>query len=205
MSCTLTIPDDFPGSWALKACQHAGGFLGNDVYRDLLPRLILNKKDNCSPSVTSLIGTFTSCMLNGLCLFFVLVFLFPQTMAPGSKSRTMWYYVTVGLTVFVPIAYGMTYYIAQSAHAFKEKEDTTTWSMGAFVGSMSMYAVLVASGLWGLGKLLWVGDSSLLLMTFMILLLMPVAKTLLPVMILLLGPGCIPTLFGKSFLEFCAA
>jgi len=205
MSCTLMIPDDFPGGWALKACQQAGGFLGNDVYRDLLPRLILNKKDNCSPSVTSLIGTFTSCMLNGLCLFFVLVFLFPQMMAPGSKSRTMWYYVTVGLTVFVPIAYGMTYYIAQSAHAFKEKEDTTTWSAAAFAGSMSMYAVLVASGVVGLGYTVFKGDSSLLLMTFMILLLMPIAKTLLPVMILLLGPGCIPTLFGKSFLEFCAA
>ena len=203
MSCSLTIPDDFPGSWALQSCQNAGGFLGNDVYRDVLPRLILNKKDTCSPTVTSLIGTFISCMLNGLSLFFVLVFLLPQTMLPGSTSRWVWYYIIMGLNVFIPVGYGLTYYIASTATAFDNKEDTPVWSVIAFSGSMLMYVVLIVTGLIGLIRTIGWSDSELLIMTFMVVLLMPIAKSLFPVLILLLGPGSIPMLSGKSFLEFC--
>lgn len=203
MSCSLTIPDDFPNSGLLTACQHAGGFLGNDIYRDLLPRLILNNKDKCSPTITSLIGTSTSCMLNGLSLFFVLVFLFPKTMAPGMNSRWIWYYLIVGTSVFIPILFGLIYYIARNTGAFNEKEDTPVWSTVAFGGSMLMYVVLVISGIIGLGYMILKNNINILLLTFMILLLMPVAKTILPIMILLLGPGCIPPLLGKSFFEFC--
>jgi hypothetical protein len=80
------------------------------------------------------------------------------------------------------------------------------WSAVAFAGSMSMYAVLLIAGLVGLISLVTGGGSgNNLWISLLSLLLLPVAKSLLPVLVLLLGPGCIPTLSGKSFLEFCSA
>jgi hypothetical protein len=145
-------------------------------------------------------------MLNGLCLFFLLVLLFPQAMMPGSTSRWVWYYIIVGLTVFVPSVLGVVYYSAHNAGSFDNKDDTSVWSAVAFAGSMSMYAVLLVAGVVGLGGLLTgQGSGNNLWISLLSLLLLPVAKSLLPVLVLLLGPGCIPTLSGKSFLEFCSA
>lgn len=203
MACSLTVPDDFPASWALKACQQAGGFLGNDIYREILPRLILHKEDECDPTIVSLLGILTSCALNGFSLFFLLVLLYPQSMAPGHSSRLIWYVLIVGLTVFIPSTLGVLYYSLGSAGMFTNQEDTPMWSYLAFAGSMSMYATLIFTFLGGLVAWMWSNDVGLMMITVLILLLMPIAKTLLPVFVLLLGPGSIPLLSGKSFFEFC--
>jgi len=204
MACSLDIPDDFPGGWAISACQQSGTFLGIDIYRDTLPRFILNKTkdDACKVTPTSMLGVIFSSILNGLSVFFLLVLLFPDALSPGSLVWWMWMSTILGLMILAPGIMVITYYIASISGAFKEKEDTTGWLLVAFIMPMLVYAGILINFIM---STIFTDVSTAILSTLFVLIGSTIAKSLFPVAVLLLGPGVIPVISGTTFLEYCTA
>jgi len=204
----LQIPDD---NWTLQAISYIGGLLGIDIFRDTIPRLIIEQNKACKPDFMWVQGSIVDCLITGFSLYYTMNLMFSGTMK--SLSSLLGGYIVGNTVSFASLIYilfpcisVLVYYSLSKTQDNRDKDltkpDIPEYILfGIIVGSFILLFVIVPGIVTIFHKDISIGDMFLFIL--FTILLSSVSKYVLPVLLLLLGPGSIPAMFGKSYLDFC--
>ena len=215
MACSsFTIPDD---NMPLQTVSYIGGFLGIDAFRDVIPRLILNPGGGCTPTFDDIVSSIFDTLFTAISLFFLLNLIFPGTMAFFSNNLSyrgmigvLNGYISLGQLIYIwfpVVALLVVFSMRKADPDGKDDEKSVSWLMMILLLSLFGGLLLLVFGAGATGAMMRGGNmtfTDILLFIIGVCFLASTAKYILPAVVLLLGPGSIPAMLGKSFLSFCA-
>lgn len=216
MSCaSFTIPDN---NIPLQTISYIGGLLGIDIFRDTIPRLIMNPGGGCTPTFDDVFASVIDAVFTAVSLFYTLNLLFPGTMSFFSEKLSykgaigvLNGYVSLGQLIYLwfpIITVFVMYSIRKTDPDGKDEGIQYDMSWLIMIILVSLFGLLLlvvfgggTAGSFMKGSSLTITDTVIFVIG--VIALSSFAKFILPIILLLLGPGSIPAMFGQSFLSFC--
>lgn len=182
-----------------------GVITSNPLLYDSIPRIIRN--DN-PPSMKTLLFSSIDLVLAIVSIFIIMRLLTPNAMSMNGVA----FWLLIGLFLIIPLITTVIFSIVRNSSGSKDNWESTIASpLIALLVSLLpvaflfLYFAFHLTGVLGFDIgfiyiLLWIAIFIPLSMGIV-----TVSKSIAPLLVLLLGPGVIPHLAGKSFYEFCCA
>lgn len=214
MSCgSFTIPDN---NVPLQTISYIGGLLGIDIFRDMIPRLLLNPGGGCTPTFDDVIASVFDVIFTTVSLFYLLNLLFPGTMSFFSNSLSykgaigvLNGYVSLAQLIYLwfpIITVFVVFSIRKADPSGKDEAMDMSWLIMIILVSLFGLLLFIVFGAGTTGSFMkgsGLSFTDVVLFVISVIAFSSVAKFILPMILLLLGPGSIPGMFGQSFLSFC--